>query len=44
MDQEFCEKMSLFKQLSAFDPEEIYAFIHEKLDEPIISVCCDEQF
>lgn len=44
MDQEFYEKMSLVQQLSSFDPEEIYAFIHEKLAEPIISESCDERF
>lgn len=44
MDQEFIEKMSIVKQLSPFDPEEIYFFIHEKLEETIISESCDEQF
>lgn len=44
MDQEFIEKMSSVKQLSSFDPEEIYVFIHEKLEETIISESCDELF
>lgn len=44
MDQYFIEKMSHVKQLSSFDPEDIYAFILENLNKSIIFESCDEQF
>lgn len=44
MDEEFIERKSNVKQLSSFEPEGIYAFIQEKLNETIISESSDEQF
>lgn len=44
MDEEFIEIKANVKQLSSFEPEDIYDFIQEKLNEAIISESSDERF